>query len=107
MPKNYTFHTFFFTILQTYSGSSLKIHKYLAVYAKLGRMRLSKQMCARLAKFWLRIKSPTSDNTLVGKARDVCLDLYTKPVSFITHFLKLCGVKMKDFKSFNIYLKES
>ena len=29
-----------------------------------------------------------------------------KPVSFITHFLKLCGVKMKDFKSFNISQRE-
>ena len=42
------------------------------------------------------------DNTLVGKARDVGLDLYTKPVSFITHLFKVCGVKMNDFKSFNI-----
>ena len=78
----------------------------LAVYAELGRMPLSTQMCTRIAKFWLRIKSPKFDNTLVGKARDVCLDLYTKPVSFITHFLKSCGVKMKDFKSFNISQRE-
>ena len=55
-------------------------------------------MCTRIVKFCLRIKSPKFDNTLVGKARDVCLDLCTKPVSFITHFLKLCSVKMKDFK---------
>ena len=73
----------------------------LAMHAELGRMPPSTQMCTRIAKFWLRIKSPRFDNTLVGKARDVCLDLCTKPVSFITHFLKLCGVKMKDFKSFN------
>ena len=36
----------------------------------------------------------------------LCLDLCTKPVSFITHFLMLCGVKMKDFKSFNISQRE-
>ena len=75
----------------------------LAVYAELGKMPQSTQMCTRIAKFWLRIKSPKFDNTLVGKARrDVWLDLCTKPVSFITHILILCGVKMKDFKSFNI-----
>ena len=50
----------------------------------------------------LRIKGPIFYNTLIGKARDVGLDLYTKPVSFITHFLKVCGVKINDFKSFNI-----
>ena len=27
-------------------------------------------------------------------------------MSFITHFLKLCGVKMKDLKSFNISQRE-
>ena len=78
----------------------------LAVYAELGRMPLSTQMCTRIAKFWLRIESPKFDNTLVGEAGDVCLDLCTKPVSFITHFLKLCGVKIKDFTSFNISQRE-
>ena len=75
----------------------------LAVYVELGRMPLSTQMCTRIAKFWLRIKNPRFDDSLVGKARDVCLELCTKPVSFITQFLKLCGVKMKVL----IYLKES
>ena len=42
------------------------------------------------------------ENTLVCKARDVGLDLCTKPVSFITHLLKVSGVKMNDFGSFNI-----
>ena len=32
--------------------------------------------------------------------------MYTKLLSFITHFLKLCDVKMKDFKSFNISRRE-
>ena len=78
----------------------------LAVYAELGRMPLSIQICTRIAKFWLRIKSPTFDNTLAGKARDVCLDLCTKPISFITHLLNLCGLKMNNFKSFTIFQRD-
>ena len=36
------------------------------------------------------------------KRGTVCLDLCTKPVSFITHLLNLCGLKMNNFKSFTI-----
>ena len=78
----------------------------LAVYAELGKMPLSIQICAMIAKFWLRIKSPAFDNTLVGKARDVCFDLYAKPVSFTTCLLKLCDINIKNFKSFNVPQKE-
>ena len=51
-----------------------KICKHiLGVQAELGRLFLSVQICTRIAKFWLRIKSPTFDNTLVCKARDICM----------------------------------
>ena len=54
------------------------------------------------------------DTNFEGSARVILLfiicsavlDLGTKPVSFITQFLKLCGVKMKGFKSFNISKRE-
>ena len=76
--KNKIFKLYNDAVLTKFCKRILRVHSKstnLAVCAELGRMPLSAQICTRIAKFWLRIKNPTFDNTLVGKARDVCLDL--------------------------------
>ena len=76
----------------------------LAVYAELGKVPLILQISTLVAKYWLRIKNPSYNNTLVGEAARFCIACKQQPVAFTNHLLQLCNVNALDV--INVPLKK-
>ena len=62
----------------------------LAVYGELGCFPLICKVASLVVKFWIRIKDPYFENTLIGKAANLSLSNNYQSASFTNYVLRLC-----------------
>ena len=87
---------FFKRILGVHSKST-----NLAIYGELGRVPLIVQISTLATKYWLRIKTPSYINTLVGKAARFNIRSNSQAITFINYILKVSDLRSLD----HIYLE--
>jgi hypothetical protein len=60
-----------------------------------GLITLNLQIFTLMAKYWLRIKDLSFNNTLVGEAAKCCIESKQQPVAVTIYFLQLCNINVQ------------
>jgi len=51
------------------------------------------QISVLIVKYWIRIRDPVFNDTMVGKAANLCIQSNFQGITFTNYILKLCGLK--------------